>query len=148
MGFGSQVGFHLQDASNELFGGCRDGPFVSVAIFAIHDESTEFCFVAGSEREHSHQHKIKHYSQCPYISLISIVGHFSNQFRAHKSRCATVIAENCFGRGTKAEIDQLDISLIIYEDVLRLEIPMTDAFGVNVGNPLQNLPEITTSMDL
>eukprot|EP00960_Hanusia_phi_P065418 766088-Hanusia_phi.AAC.3 len=46
------------------------------------------------------------------------------------------LAEAC-----EAEVSDLDVSAEVEEDVLGLEVPVDDAFGVDVGDPRDDLPK-------
>jgi hypothetical protein len=99
--------------------------------------------VSPFERYVSIEHGEEHDSCTPHINCPSIIALLCDDFRGYVSRCAALIIKDLarFHSLSNSKISYLNMSLIIKEDVLQLDISMKNVFRMNIADSFYNLFE-------
>jgi hypothetical protein len=135
-------GVHLQHPTDESLRRLADCSLLPVLDLSAGDEPIELELVSRAKGKDAHDEQIEYHPQGPNIGLSAIVRHFLHQLGAHIRRRSTEIGECDAGVGAEPEIYQLYVSVIVDEDVLWLQVTMTNALFVTVVYPLQNFPKV------
>jgi hypothetical protein len=99
--------------------------------------------VSPFKRNISIEHGEEHDSCTPHINCPSIIALLCDDFRCYISRCAALIIEDLtrFHSFSNSKISYFDVSLVIEEDVLQLDISMKNVFRMNIADSFYNLFE-------
>lgn len=98
------------------------------------DATVEFFVVGSTEREAAAKNGVKQDAKSPHVSRRAGVFGPSDDFRGHVGRSATEDLELLCVRktGAEAEVDDLDVSLVVQKEIFELDVPMSDRAGMAV----------------
>lgn len=137
---------HSLDQGNDFFTTLLEFDMIEM-VLPVLDLVEEFVPLLGLEGKIATHEDIQHDSKRPDVNL-GIVGSVVNNLGCHveggSSDCLELLGLCLLLRQTK--IDQLDFVFLVEHDVLRFDVPVHDALGVDVSAGFQQLLHVGSSL--